>query len=315
MIPQPTTFFGGKSIVRQSPIPSPYTASLLAYWDFGRTGSYVSGSQYLYDLSGNGYHLTGSGLNNATWVTSSGASIYDYSPALNVSFVTNFDMSSSIALSQAFNPTSSGWLSFTSSLCGATASYQDNVDYTVIVYCKPSGPSSYGNSYTPGLIGIGTKLWIVVRFPFATDCLIASHYEQLNPTGSSPTTLTRVDTSPPITTGEWTMLVATKECSGSYTSGSQTFSLNKTIGSGYYASSGSSYPVTEGINQTDGYAPNTTGFKFANNKLVQSAAQNRATGLAGGFNGDIQAALIYNKVLTPQQIEDTFNYFRFRQLS
>jgi len=180
MIPQPTSHFGGKT--QTISVTPPPTASLLAYYDAALTASYTSGSAILYDLSGNGYHMTASNQSSPFFevTPSPKPSLYGYSPCFNNYYGRWIRTSSDLA--DAFNPTSSGWLSYTSSLCGGSPQYLDGVDYTVVTYCLASGQSgNYG-----ALNQIGTKLYYQYGPVFGAGDIMEMrlYYGKTNPQGT-----------------------------------------------------------------------------------------------------------------------------------
>jgi hypothetical protein len=294
MIPQPTTHFGGKTSTKQV-VPLP-TASLLAYWDAGLTASYSgSDQQTWFDLSGNGYHLTlsGSGL---AYVTSSGASIYAYSPAIDFNtgpFPGNssYYIRTGSDVCDAFNPTSSGYLTLTSSLCSPGPLYLDNVDYTVLFYASAS---SVG-----GGLSIGDKL-IIQQRTVPTDIRVAGQYEKTNPPGTTGGTII-ADVTPSNNLDSWNLVVGTKICSGSAVFGRKDNSLI-----GYVYTNPYITPTTNIDNGT--YPP---GDKIANNKLSGTGP----TSIGSDWSGLIQAVVVYNKVLSPTELQNAMDYFKFRKLN
>jgi hypothetical protein len=292
MLPQPTTHFGGKVSIKQ--VKSLPTASLLAYWDAGLTASYSSSDQQTwFDLSGNGYHLTLSG-SGTSYVTSSGASVYTYSPAIDF-YVGPFPGTSAYYIRtgsdvcDAFNPTSSGYFTLTSSLCSPGPLYLDNVDYTILFYAN-------ANSIGGG-VAIGDKLTITQR-NFPTDIRINGNYAKTNPSGTTPGTIA-ADVIPSNTFNEWNMVVGSKICSGS----AFTYKNNSLIG--YVYNSPYTTPNTDRDNGT--YPP---GNAIANNELVGTGP----TSIGSDWSGLIQAVAVYNKVLSPTELQDAMDYFKFRKL-
>ena len=299
MIPQPTTHFGGgKSIIKQV-VPLP-TASLLAYWDAGLTASYsASNQQTWFDLSGNGYHLslTGSG---ATYVTSSGASgIYTYSPAISFDGNSWF-ASNETNLCNNFNPTASGYLTLTSSLCSPGPLYFDNVDYTILFY---GYPDSIG-----GALNVGNKLKFQ-QLNIPTQMFVESFHLKTNPIGSTGGTITQ-NTYISNDFDKWQLLAWSKNCSGSDLGTAVTQNIGYSFTSPYVT------PTTGTGNAGYPSVPRT--MKAANNLLSGSGEVQIAKAFGGaGFNwqGSIQAVVFYNKVLTPTELNNAIDYFQFRKLN
>lgn len=296
MISQPTIHYkqsGAQVIKVPKPIP---TASLLAYWDAGLTSSYsASGQTTWFDLSGNGYHLTltGSGL---TYTTASGASdLYTYSPAIDFRG-TNAHYGRGGDLCDALNPTASGYLTLTDSLCtvgGLGPYYYDNVDYTIIFY---SNATSIG-----GGLGIGSKLFFQAR-SFPTDMRVHCEFEKTNPSGSTGGNVgTDTIVSQP-GFGNWNLVAATKECEGAV-GGGPIYNTRQVVYS--YTNP---YATPNKTTNTAIYPP---GYKISNNKLAGTGA----TVIGSDWDGLIQSVIIYNKALTQQEIVDIIDYFKFRKLN
>jgi hypothetical protein len=294
---QPTSHFGGKPSIKQV-VPLP-TASLLAYWDAGLTASYsASGQQTWFDLSGNGYHLQMSG-SGVTYVTASGASgIYQYSPALDFYAgpfpgTDAYFVNTGSALCNAFNPTSSGYLTLTSSLCAPGPLYLDNVDYTILFYGLAVDIG--------GGLAIGDKVSILQR-SFPTDVRVLTTHEKTNPVGSTGGTIQNSIT-PTNTFNRWNLITLAKECSGS----SGGFAITREVASVY-----ENPYITASVAYGDsGYPSVPSRMKAANNLLTGSGE----TRVGSDWRGYIQAVAIYNKVLTPTELRNAIDYFQFRKLN
>jgi hypothetical protein len=123
----PIDFFEGDgNESRHIPAPLP-TASLLAYYDFALTSSYVTGSSTVYDLSGNGYHGTLSGSVYPVMVTSS-FGFYPKSCAYFSNSGTSFKVSSS--LTDAFGKT------VNNVYCNTPPTYSNDFNFTAVIISK-----------------------------------------------------------------------------------------------------------------------------------------------------------------------------------
>jgi len=293
MIPQPTAFFGSTSRSSRGQIVPLPTASLLAYWDAGLTSSYsASGQQTWFDLSGNGYHLQMSG-SGVTYVTASGASaLYEYSPALDFTPTTAYFINTGSALCNAFNPTSSGYLTLTSSLCAPGPLYLNNVDYTILFYGLASNVG--------GGLSIGSKVSILNR---GGDVRVLTTHEKTNPVGSTGGTIQNSIT-PTYGSDRWNLLTLVKQCSGS----SGGFAITREIAEVFT----SAYTIATSFAYGDsGYPSVPASMKAANNLLTGSGD----TVVGADWVGYIQAVAIYNKVLTPDELNSAIDYFKLRKLN
>jgi hypothetical protein len=296
MYPIPTNFYGTKTSIKQI-IPLP-TTNLLAYWDAGLTSSYsASNQQTWFDLSGNGYHLTLTG--STTYNTSSGASIYEYSPAITFNGSGYFE-SNETTLCSLFNPTASGYFTLTSSLCAPGPLYLDNVDYTILFFGLASDIG--------GAMTVGTKVEISQE-GVPSQMFVESDHEKTNPVGSTGGNITQ-QMYIPTTFSTWRMMAWSKNCSGSDLGTAVTQNI------GYSYTSPTISPTTGTGNAGYPAVPRT--YKAANNKLAGSGEVTVGKARPGGaFNwrGDIQAVAIYNKVLSPTELNNAIDYFKFRKLN
>jgi hypothetical protein len=274
------------------------TGNLLAYWDAGLVSSYSSSNQQTwFDLSGNGYDLTLTG-SGAAYFTASEASVYEYSPAIYFDGGAFYE-SNETNLCSIFNPTASGYLTLTASLCAPGPLYYDNVDYTILFFGTAAN--------TGGGLSIGSKVRMS-QTNFPTRRFIESVHDKTNPVGSTGGTITQqMYVSDDFNT--WQMLAWSKICSGSDLGTAVTQNVGYLFNNTGSASSTGYGDV--------GYPSVPRTMKAANNLLVGSGEVTIAkagSGDAFNWNGWIQAVAIYNRVLKPYELQNAIEYFKYRKL-
>ena len=289
MISTPVNFYSAKKRIPKQYISLP-TASLLAYYDAWFTSSISASNQTTwFDLSGNGYHGTITG--SITYVTNSLSQIsYDspWRPALIFGGSSRYTVSGSLA--DAFGTISSGYTS--APLC--SGSYLNNTDWTIVIVAKPD---SIGTALRIGDDTIYKYEALQRSFPF--DLFLRQNYVKTNPTGSTGGHIV-ASTAANNSLGAWGISINTKEC---YSVSPSYLPNNKVVQ--YYKENPYTSTVTSSMTGT--YPP---GYPIANNALTGSGL----TFLGHTYVGDMQAIAIYNKVLTPTEIDNVFNYFIYREL-
>jgi hypothetical protein len=278
MQPIPVEFFSGQGGTYYIPT-LPSSASLLAYYDAGLTSSYVSGSSTWYDLSGNGYHATLTG-SSPLYVTSSGASaVYSYSPALFFSqSLGYFTISSS--LNDAFNPSNT---TFPFGVCDTPPTYSSSGDWTMIMFATANGDAYLQQTLFGFQIGNSGTMKLRMQYDNTQDS-----YNILPSYGIGLIGGLAVG----VTENVWNTVSSTKQC----LTGFKTTNLSS---------------INNPYNATQSVIDNSATYKNASQLLSGTGSSS----IGSSWGGYIQAALLYNRILSPAELAQVATYFKYRKLN
>jgi len=270
----PIEFFNRSgSQSRHIPKPLP-TASLIAYYDFALTSSYVTGSSVVYDLSGNGYHgyLTGS---MPLMVTSN----FSFYPKQCIYFNTpssGFIITSS--LTTIFGNQANDYY------CNTPPTYSNDYNFSAIIIAKSD---YYESGAAKSVFRAGTK----IRFlNFGYDGNEYGRYIIYYGLGTGQDS--NIDATQPTVypySSSMAAFVLTKECNY----------FGKAAVNSIFISS-SYNPLNSG----------SVGNLYGNNVLYSTPS----TAIINENNKSfIEAILLYNKKLSPDDVFYAVDYFKYRK--